>query len=268
MSSRTIQEECLGLDFQTTYDDGLFKFCRVLPRLNHGEKLYSHKFKDVKFGSCGGKGGINPWKFTLEDGGTFTKIIILSTDNCIYSIRLKQDSPTYGGKVDILELDFTSLGQAHRYVLLNHSKIQPFHDHFLVELQALKKGPVDLKTIEKLIVEEFSGWLQLHVSFLEKNNFDKEVLSFAIGPGNVVKKCNGFIRNGLRFLSKSHEEFKKTQNSGVVVEVEGGNYYVDIRPSCGLKKDKYGKQHVNINLYQHMYHNHLKGKQHVNNNQF
>nr|GEX39029.1 hypothetical protein [Tanacetum cinerariifolium] len=53
---------------------------------------------DVKFGSCGGKGCINPWKFTLADGGTFTKITILSTDDCIYSIRLKQDSPTYGGK--------------------------------------------------------------------------------------------------------------------------------------------------------------------------
>nr|GFB34215.1 hypothetical protein [Tanacetum cinerariifolium] len=54
--------------------------------------------RDVKFGSCGGKGDINPWKLTLEDGGTFTKITILNTDDCIYSIRLKQDSPTYGGK--------------------------------------------------------------------------------------------------------------------------------------------------------------------------
>nr|GEZ05825.1 reverse transcriptase domain-containing protein [Tanacetum cinerariifolium] len=55
--------------------------------------------QDVKFGSCGGKGGINPWKFTLEDGGTFTKITILCTDDCVYSIRLKQDSSTYGGKM-------------------------------------------------------------------------------------------------------------------------------------------------------------------------
>ncbi|GKA14187.1 putative transposase-associated domain-containing protein [Tanacetum coccineum] len=174
------------------------------------------------------------------------------------------------GKVDILELDYTSLAQAHRYVLLNHSKIQPFRDHFLGELRALKKGPVDLKTIEKLVVEEFPGWLQLQVPFLEKNNFDKEVLSLAIGPSNVAKQCNGFITNGLRFLTKSHEEFKKTQNSGVMVEVEGGNYYgkltsiieleyvfgykvvlfrcdwVDIRPSRGLKKDKYGFPLVNF----------------------
>ncbi|GJW02157.1 hypothetical protein Tco_1561013, partial [Tanacetum coccineum] len=151
------------------------------------------------------------------------------------------------GKVDILELDYTSLAQVHCYVLLNHSKIQPFRDYFLSELQALKKGPVDLKTIEKLVVEEFSGWLQLQVPFLEKNNFDKEVLSLAIGPSNVAKQCNG-----------------------VMVEVEGGNYYgkltsiieleyvfgykvvlfrcdwVDIRPSRGLKKDKYGFPLINF----------------------
>nr|GEW21178.1 hypothetical protein [Tanacetum cinerariifolium] len=55
--------------------------------------------KQVVRWSCGGKGGINPWKFTLEDGGTFTKITIICTDDCVYSIRLKQDSSTYGGKM-------------------------------------------------------------------------------------------------------------------------------------------------------------------------
>lgn len=32
------------------------------------------------------------------------------------------------GKVEIVELDNKSLCQAHRYVLLNHSKIQPFRE--------------------------------------------------------------------------------------------------------------------------------------------
>ena len=96
------------------------------------------------------------------------------------------------------------------------------------------------------------------------------MLSLAIGPSNVAKQCNGFITNGFRFLTKSHEAFKKCQNSGIMVEVEGGNYYgkltsiieleyvfgykvvlfrcdwVDIRPSRGLKKDKYGFPLVNF----------------------
>ena len=32
------------------------------------------------------------------------------------------------GKVEIIELDYNSFAQAHRYVLLNHSKIQPFRE--------------------------------------------------------------------------------------------------------------------------------------------
>lgn len=32
------------------------------------------------------------------------------------------------GKTEIVELDYKSLAQAHRYVLLNHHKIQPFRE--------------------------------------------------------------------------------------------------------------------------------------------
>ncbi|GJS84098.1 putative transposase-associated domain-containing protein [Tanacetum coccineum] len=173
-------------------------------------------------------------------------------------------------KLEIIELDWNSFNQAHRYVLLNHKKIQPFRDHFLGEQQALKGRPLDSKLIEKLFVEEFPQWLHNQVSFLEKNKFDKEVLSLAIGPKVIAKQFNGFITNGYRFLIKKREKLKKTQNSSVIVAVEGGYYYgkliiiieldyfcgykvvlfqcdwVDIRPSRGLKKDKYGFPLVNF----------------------
>lgn len=68
------------------------------------------------------------------------------------------------GKLEIIELDSKSLNQAHRYVLLNHRKIQPFRDHFLGEQHALKGRPLDLKTIEKLLVEEFPQWLHNQVT--------------------------------------------------------------------------------------------------------
>ena len=96
------------------------------------------------------------------------------------------------------------------------------------------------------------------------------MISLAIGPSINVKQYKGFITSGFRFLTTSREEFKKTQNSGVTIEVEGGNYYgkltniieleyfkgykvvlfhcdwVDIRPSKGLKNDKYGFPLVNF----------------------
>nr|GEY85196.1 hypothetical protein [Tanacetum cinerariifolium] len=108
------------------------------------------------------------------------------------------------------------------------------------------------------------------VSYLEKIKFDEEVLSIATGPRTIAEQYNGIIMNGYRFLTRRRKEFKKTQHSGVFVEVGGGNYYgklsniieleyfggykvvlfqcdwVDIRPSRGLKKDRYGCPLVNF----------------------
>ncbi|XP_071726811.1 uncharacterized protein [Rutidosis leptorrhynchoides] len=174
------------------------------------------------------------------------------------------------GKVEVIELDSNSLSQAHRYVLLNHSKVLPFRDQFLNEKQACMSKEIDLKTMGKLIVEEFPMWLKHQVSLLEKNKFDEEVISLSMGPNIIARQYSGLITNGFRFLTRRREESKKTQNSGVCVEVEGGNYYgkltniieleycrgykvvlfrcdwVDIRPSKGLKKDKYGFPLVNF----------------------
>ncbi|GJS58669.1 zinc finger, CCHC-type containing protein [Tanacetum coccineum] len=174
------------------------------------------------------------------------------------------------GKVKILKLDGNSLAQAHCYVLLNHSKIQPFRDVFLSEKQALRDTPMDSKTIEKLTVDEFLWWLKNHVYLLQEENLDEEVLSLAIGPNIAAKQYKGFITNGYRFFTRQREEFKKTQNSRVVVEVEGRYYYgkltniieleyyrgykivlfqcdwVDNRLYRGLKKDKYGFPLVNF----------------------
>nr|GEU58438.1 hypothetical protein [Tanacetum cinerariifolium] len=110
----------------------------------------------------------------------------------------------------------------------------------------------------------------MKVSFLEKTKCDEEVLFLAIGPRVIAIQFNGFITNGYRFLKKTQEELKMTQNSRVIVVVKGGYYYgkliniieldyicgykvvlfqcdwVDIRPSRGLKKDKYGFPLVNF----------------------
>nr|GEZ47530.1 hypothetical protein [Tanacetum cinerariifolium] len=64
-----------------------------------------------------------------------------------------------------------------------------------------------------------------YVSLLQEENVDEEVLSFAIGSNIAAKQYKGFITNGYRFFTRRHEEFKKTQHSGGIVEVEGGYYY-------------------------------------------
>ncbi|PWA63969.1 hypothetical protein CTI12_AA348390 [Artemisia annua] len=56
------------------------------------------------------------------------------------------------------------------------------------------------------------------VSLLQKDNVDEEVLSLAIGPNTIAKQYKGFLTNGHRFFTRQREQFKKTQNSGVMVE--------------------------------------------------
>ena len=46
-----------------------------------------------------------------------------------------------------------------------------------------------------------------------------DLYSLARGPNNRVTQYTGCIVNGIRFHSKEHEKYHRTQNSGVVVKV-------------------------------------------------
>ncbi|PWA85252.1 hypothetical protein CTI12_AA150840 [Artemisia annua] len=127
------------------------------------------------------------------------------------------------GKVEIVELDGTLFAQAHRYVLLNHPKIQPLRVRFYNEQQALRNEQLNLKTMEKLFVEKFSWWLKQQVPMLETQKFDQEVLSLAVGPNSYAKQYKGFITNGFRFLTKRREENLENEKE-VVVELQNNGF--------------------------------------------
>ena len=44
----------------------------------------------------------------------------------------------------------------------------------------------------------------------------EEVVALGVGPNKVAKGYSGFIINGFRFHTKSLEENRLTQNSGVI----------------------------------------------------
>ena len=109
---------------------------------------------------------------------------------------------------------------------------------------------------------------------LERNYPDipEEVVAFGVGPNKVAKRYSGFIIDGFRFHTKSREENRLTQNSGVVniSEVESVNYYgrlrniieldqyrnfkvvlfqcdwVDVHHNSGIRQDKFGITLVNF----------------------
>jgi len=106
---------------------------------------------------------------------------------------------------------------------------------------------------------------------------DKEgklLKALARGLNPIAKRFKGFIINGYRFHTKDLEK-KRTQNSGVMVEVEGEIWYgrlvdileldyygeykvvvfqcewVDINSSRGIKRDAYGGTCVNFSKLIH-----------------
>ena len=109
---------------------------------------------------------------------------------------------------------------------------------------------------------------------LERNYLDipEEVVALGVGPNKVAKGYSGFIINGFRFHTKSREEYRLTQNSGVVNTSEVGsvnyygrlrdiielNYYgnfkvvlfkcdwVDVHHNSGIRQDEFGFTLVNF----------------------
>lgn len=72
-----------------------------------------------------------------------------------------------------------------------------------------------------------------------ESNCSNELIAIARGPNNIVSTYNGFIINGFKFHTKEREKFRKTQNSGVMVEADGKTYYGNLTNIYEL--DYYGE---------------------------
>ncbi|XP_038973921.1 uncharacterized protein LOC113461576 [Phoenix dactylifera] len=72
-----------------------------------------------------------------------------------------------------------------------------------------------------------------------ERNCSEELIVIARGPNNIVNRYDGFIINGFKFHTQEREKFRKTQNSGVMVEADGKNYYGALTDIYEL--DYYGK---------------------------
>ncbi|XP_020098574.1 uncharacterized protein LOC109717295 isoform X1 [Ananas comosus] len=180
------------------------------------------------------------------------------------------------GKVESVILGEIFLAQAHRYVLLHYEKISDYRSNFLATQRRANRSIRTNQSVEhKWLVEKFPGWLFGQVPKMAESKCLDDIIAIARGPNNVVKKFSGFIINGFRFHTKDREKLRKTQNSGVMVEVEGQAYYgvltdiieldyygsfkvvlfrcdwADITSQKGLKKDTNGCTLVNFSKLIH-----------------
>ncbi|XP_021740070.1 uncharacterized protein LOC110706456 [Chenopodium quinoa] len=133
------------------------------------------------------------------------------------------------GKKENVRLDDRSLKQAHRYVLLHSDELTPVLNEFL-KLKRLENdvggSQVDESIENRWIIDEFANWLQSQVHNLDDSTVDGKLRKTLVGGlSNRGKRMKSVIINGYKFDIVDRERFRVTQNSGIMVEAEGHEYY-------------------------------------------
>ncbi|KAD4887908.1 hypothetical protein E3N88_19980 [Mikania micrantha] len=105
--------------------------------------------------------------------------------------------------------------------------------------------------MNKIHGQKFADWFKKRVARMEEQGDEvtEELKWLARGPLRSVTRYSGYLVKGYRFHTKNREESLRTQNSGVIVTVEGENYASsrDRRPVHGVI-NHYGKLNDIIEL--------------------
>ncbi|KAD4888057.1 hypothetical protein E3N88_20130 [Mikania micrantha] len=123
------------------------------------------------------------------------------------------------------EIDEKSLTQEHRYVLFNIEAVTPFREEHkrIVKGQQRSRRVSDYE-INKIHGQHFADWFKRRVAHMQQqgDEITEDLKWLARGP--LVKGYSGYLVKGYRFHTKNREKSLRTQNSGIVVSVEGANY--------------------------------------------
>ncbi|KAK9073298.1 hypothetical protein SSX86_007622 [Deinandra increscens subsp. villosa] len=124
------------------------------------------------------------------------------------------------------EIDEKSLTQAHRYVLFNVESITPFREEHKRIVRQQRGRRISDYELNKIHAQQFADWFKRRVARMEEQGDEvtEDLKWLARGPFRSVKRCTGYLVNGYRFHTKNRERSLKTQNSGVVVTIEGESY--------------------------------------------
>ncbi|XP_037425664.1 uncharacterized protein LOC119291055 [Triticum dicoccoides] len=176
-----------------------------------------------------------------------------------------------GKAVTIGQLDDQLLVQAHRYVLRHSDELDDLRREFL-DQERRKPGNLNLTDDDKedLIGRHFADWLEQKVILDDGTDITEKIRALAAKPSKCGVRYSGYIINGFRFHTISHETGHVTQNSGVVNLAENGvSYYgrlsdifelsykdykvvffkcdwYDVHHKAGIIRDEFGFTHVNF----------------------
>ncbi|GKU89599.1 hypothetical protein SLEP1_g3722 [Rubroshorea leprosula] len=119
-----------------------------------------------------------------------------------------------------IKLDSQSLLQAHRYIFFNTYEVTPFieqHKDFLKKQhRSLRLSQFQIERHHSLTFHE---WFHDRVTRMEQQGYAifQKIKWLSKEPSDVALTYSGYLVNGLRFHTKTHEKNLKTQNSGVAV---------------------------------------------------
>ncbi|KMZ62944.1 hypothetical protein ZOSMA_4328G00010 [Zostera marina] len=116
-------------------------------------------------------------------------------------------------------------GQVHRYIIFNLDIIEIFRNLHIEDLKQRYPTITSLR-LQKLHFKEFADWFETYV---QKNrgkneNISRDICSISRGPNFFLKSYNGYILNGVKFLSFEVSNLKKTQNHGILVSAITSTY--------------------------------------------
>ncbi|XP_073147797.1 uncharacterized protein [Henckelia pumila] len=187
-----------------------------------------------------------------DDGGS-------ADSSCRLSI-FTHPGRALGSRFTTRYLKDDELKAAHRYILMNCEKINPFLAKFTEEKKQQIPGMTD-KELQILCDQQFPPWLLSHIQE-HPYEVDDDIKKLAHGPNRRVSCYNGYFVNVFKFETVEHGRYKATSNYGVCVlgsttdeyEVD---YYGVLEEILGL--EYYGLRDVIVLFRCHWYDTSDKG---------
>ncbi|KAL0386229.1 UNVERIFIED_CONTAM: hypothetical protein Sradi_3017200 [Sesamum radiatum] len=130
------------------------------------------------------------------------------------------------GKGERFFIDSCTLLQAHRYILSNTDEVEPFRNMHIAEIVRERPRPRPWE-IDRIHSQTFHEWFKSYVSSLQKTSnaqLSEEIKRLAEGPMRHGRRYKACIVRGFRFRTKSNDESKATQNSGIVLKADTKSY--------------------------------------------
>ncbi|WVZ53293.1 hypothetical protein U9M48_004259, partial [Paspalum notatum var. saurae] len=170
-------------------------------------------------------------------------------------------SEPIGKATNVNQFDSQLLIQSHHYVLWHCDELEEFRQEFVDGQKSNLCGSTNLSPsfIDKLINEHFADWLEKKIILGDGGGISKRVRALAAKPSRCGVRYSGYIINGFRFHTMSHEAARLTQNSDII-ELSYGVYKVvlfkcdwyDVHHRAGLRKDDFGFTLVNFSRRIHI----------------